>query len=943
MNSSWNGKVLAVCAACLFFAQIALAQSTAVAPRITQVVDDTKLVTLKGNTHPMARAEFDRGAVSDSLPMERLLLVLQRSDAQESALHSLLDRQQDKTSPSYHKWLTPEQFGQQFGPADADIQTVTNWLEVHGFTVNSVSKGKMIIEFTGTAGLVRDAFHTEIHNYLVNGEKHIANASDPQIPAALAPVVVGVSSLHDFFPKPHYIPSGKTITVPAHSAGAVPHLTAGPGEFFVGPLDFATIYNINPQYSGGNTGSGRTIAVLGVTDIETADLTFFDSVFGLTNHVTTIHNGPDPGDLGGTNRVEATLDVEWSGSIGKGATVDFVVSQTTASTFGTDLSAIYVEDNNLADVMTVSYGACETSFTLAQAQAESQLGEQAAAQGITYMASAGDAGAEDCATSETAPTDGAADFAVDLPGATPFMVAVGGTEFNEGANDSLYWSSSTTADETALSYIPENVWNDSCTSGVGFCNTGQTIIAAGGGGKSIYFPKPSWQAGFSGSPTDTQRDVPDVAFTASPLHDPLIICVGISIDGGPACSSTTDDLQGIGGTSVSTPAFAGIMSIVDQATDSRQGDANYVLYKLAKTETFSACNGSGTPALSNGGNCIFNDATVGNNAVPGETSYGTGSPLYAAGTGYDKATGLGSTNVNNLVAKWNTVSFNSTTTTMTGAPSSATAGQSVTVQISVASGAGTPTGDVSVIATPTSGLGVGGPFATLSGGTASATFTLTAGGTYSVVAHYAGDGNFGPSDSTPATVTVAGGGGGGSGSFSLSASPTSTSVSPGVAATTTITATGSGGFAGSVALSSSVSGPAGAVDTPVCSFTPTSITLSTTTTSGTSSLSCTSTAASQVMYVPSRGPGKPVWAGIGATLAMLCIFFLSWPVRKRRWATAFAFIVLASAAVAVGCSGGGNGGGGGGGNPGTTAGTYTVTVTGTSSSTQTTTLTITVQ
>ncbi|MGB7683494.1 MAG: protease pro-enzyme activation domain-containing protein [Candidatus Acidiferrales bacterium] len=954
-STGWKASL--VFASILVTAFVAGAQTSAVAPRITQAIDETNLVTLKGNTLPMARAEFDQGLVSDSLPLEKMLLVLQRSPAQESALRSLLDQQQDKTSPNYHKWLTPEQFGQRFGVADADIQTVTNWLQGHGFTIESVTKGKTLIEFTGTAGLVRNAFHTDIHNYLVNGEKHIANSSNPQIPAALVPVVAGVASLHDFFPKPHYIQTGKTVTATLHSGSPVAHLTGGPGEYFVGPLDFAEIYNIAPLYTAGTTGSGRTIAVLGVTDIVTSDVSLFDSVFGLTPHLNVIHTGTDPGDLEGSDRVEATLDVEWSGAIGQGATIDLVVSKTTSTSFGTDLSAIYVEENNLADVMTVSYGACEAEFTVTQAEAESQLGEQAAAQGITYMAASGDAGAEDCATSETSPADGAADFGVDLPGATPFVVSVGGTEFNEGSNDNLYWSTSTSADETALSYIPENVWNDSCTSGVGFCGTGETIVGAGGGGASVYFNKPSWQTGFSGTPSDSARDVPDVAFTASPYHDPLIICVTAPAD---SCSESGDTvyLPTIGGTSVSTPSFAGIMSIVDQYTSSRQGDADYVLYKLAATETFSSCNGSGTPALSLTGSCIFNDTTAGNNAVPGEVSYNTANPLYVAGTGYDKAAGLGSTNVENLAKKWTSVSFNSTTTTMTGVPTTATTGQSITAAITVTSGAGTPTGDVSVIATAAGCPSVGVPFVTLSGGAASSSFSLGGAGTYSIVAHYAGDGNFGASDSAPSSVTVTGtacSSTGGSRTFSAASSPTSASISsPGGSSSSTITVTGAS-FTGTVTLTCSVT-PTKSTDSdiPSCSFnspatSSVGLSLSPGSETQTATLNVATTEASGT-FIPSspssQHPMHTVWIAASIELALACLFLLTAPAQKKRWGLLFAVGVLAVVAGAVGCgsSGGSSGGGGGGGNPGTTPDSYTITVSaGSGGTTETATFTVTVQ
>src|SRR5271169_5034017 len=174
------------------------AQPAAVrAPLITQSVDESQLTTLKGNTHPMARPVFDLGTAPASLPMERMLLVLKRSPEQEAALRKLLDDQQDKGSPNYHKWLTPELFGKQFGPTDSDMQTITAWLQSHGFQVGS-TKGRAVLEFSGSAGQVREAFHTTIHKYIVKGEQHWANASDPSIPRALIPAVAGIDSLHDF-------------------------------------------------------------------------------------------------------------------------------------------------------------------------------------------------------------------------------------------------------------------------------------------------------------------------------------------------------------------------------------------------------------------------------------------------------------------------------------------------------------------------------------------------------------------------------------------------------------------------------------------------------------------------------------------------------------------------------------------------------------------------
>src|SRR6266446_4338713 len=170
------------------------AQTSNIPARIIQAIDEKNLVTLSGNVHPLARAEFDQGPVADAQPLNRILLLLRRSPDQEAALRQLLDDQQSKSSQNYHAWLTPEQFGKQFSPADADIQTVTQWLTLQGFTDIKVGPGRTVIEFSGDVTQVRNAFHTQIHRFVVNNEEHMANASDPQIPAALAPVVAGVVS-----------------------------------------------------------------------------------------------------------------------------------------------------------------------------------------------------------------------------------------------------------------------------------------------------------------------------------------------------------------------------------------------------------------------------------------------------------------------------------------------------------------------------------------------------------------------------------------------------------------------------------------------------------------------------------------------------------------------------------------------------------------------------
>lgn len=674
--------------------------------------------------------------------MDRMLLVLRRSPEQHSALLKLLDDQQDKSSANYHKWLTPEQFGQQFGPADADIQAVTSWLHVHGFEVAPVGKGRTMIEFSGNAAQVQEAFHTAIHKYITNGEVHWANADDPEIPAALAPVVAGVNTLHNFYAKPQIVISNQRFPV-AHESGLQPHATGANGIHALAPDDYATIYNINPVYQAGIDGTGTTIAVVGRSNFDNRDVSDFRNQLDLSSNLPeVILDGPDPGNLGGNEEAEAILDTTWAGAIARNAAVKFVLSASTSTTDGIILSELYIIDNNVGDVMTESFGGCEAATTTTEAAGFEALAEEAAAQGMTYVVSTGDTGAAGC--DNLGETQAAGPVSVSVLASTPFTVAVGGTMFNENGHNSTYWNSTNSSSlASAKSYIPENVWNETCTTQ---CSGQNAPLSAGGGGASVFFSKPSWQTGVAGIPNDSKRDIPDVSLSAAG-HDPYLLCF--------EASCATGDFFGVSGTSASAPSFAGIMALIVQKTGSRQGQPNYVLYRLAHAETLSSCNASKTTGLP-ASTCVFNDVTAGNNAVPGEIGYGTASAKYQRTVGYDLATGLGSVNVANLVNSWNSVAFRPTTTTLTLAPLTTTHGNPANVTVTVApnSGTGTATGDVSLVAAPPAAV-EGIAFLTLgSGGTATGASDGLPGGTYQVHAHYSGDTTFAASDSDPVTVTV---------------------------------------------------------------------------------------------------------------------------------------------------------------------------------------------
>jgi pseudomonalisin len=564
--------------------------------RITSFIDDEETVTLRGNRHPLALAQYDAGMVAPDFPMEKMVLALSPDAAQQDALKHLLDEQQRPESPYYHRWLSPKQYGERFGASESDVAKITAWLQSRGMEVEEVTAGRRSMVFSGTAAQVESAFHTQIHTYKIGEELHHANANDPEIPAALAQVVGGVVSLHDFRSKPMHGAARKLA----------PDFTSG-GSHYLAPTDFATIYGLVPLYQAAISGSGQSVAIVARSNINLSDVRQFRAFFGLpANDPQIILNGADPGIWSSGEETEADLDVEWSGAVAKSATIRFVVSKSTNSTDGVDLSAQYIVNHNLAPVMSTSFGLCEAALGSSGNGFLNSLWQQAAAEGITVFISSGDNGVAGCDSASAA----TATHGLGINGlcSTPYSVCVGGTEFNDTSNPSLYWSSSNASgtQASALSYIPEVVWNES----------GSALWASGGGASAIY-AKPSWQSGI-GVPADNKRDVPDVALTAAG-HDGYLIYQ----DGG---------LYVVGGTSAASPSFAGIMALVVQHAAARQGNANTVFYPLAGRQRA-------------GGAPIFHDITMGNNSVPGQTGFN-------AALGYDQATGLGSVDASVLVNHW---------------------------------------------------------------------------------------------------------------------------------------------------------------------------------------------------------------------------------------------------------------------------------------------------
>ena len=686
--------------------------------RIAAPISNARRFPLAGNLHPLARAAFDRGTADPSLTLDSLRLILKPSADQQAALDQLLAAQQDPSSPDYHHWLTPEEYADRFGASTGDIAKITQWLEQQGLQVTGVARARNAVSFRGTAAQVATVFGTEIHRYEVDGEVYFANSTEPSLPAGLGSVVLGIRGLHNFRMKPLLKPrrtSGSLSGQPANTS-------ATSGNHYIGPDDFATIYNLKPLYATGINGSGQKLVIAGQTQINLSDIEQFRTAFNLPANdpqLILVPNTRDPG-ISSKDLPEADLDVELSGGVAPNATILYVYSSDVMN------SVQYAIDQNLAPVLSLSYGSCEPETPRSDALTFQFWAQQANAQGITWFAASGDSGGADC-IAQNSTTDGVA--SVDVPASIPEVTGLGGSEFNEGGGQ--FWNTTNNVNGgSALSYIPEMVWNDSTAADP----------AAGGGGASVFFLKPSWQTG-AGVPSDNARDVPDVSLASSADHDGFIVY-------------TNAQRQVYGGTSVAAPSFAGIAALLNQylvstgvQSSAGLGNMNPKLYGLAQT----------TPSA-------FHDITAGNNTVTvtcGARSRNcvSGSYGFNAGPGYDLASGLGSVDAQAFFSAWNSQSGSITRRTpsmaLAASANSILSSGSTTVTATVfTSGGSTPSGTVTFSFGSTR-LGS----AALSGAANSATAAITVSGaqlpvgTNSIAAQYSGDGAY-TSATASTTITV---------------------------------------------------------------------------------------------------------------------------------------------------------------------------------------------
>jgi subtilase family serine protease len=676
---------------------------------IVGALDDRQMVPLQGNTRREARAAAVQPLAPDTTRFDHIQMLLRPSPERERAAAAFVEEQSTRGSPSYHKWLTAAEFGKRFGASDADVGKITAWLRGKGFTVNDVYPSKMMIDFSGNAGQVSRAFRTHIRRFESSGATHLGNDSDPQIPAALAPAIEGIVSLHDFHPHSAKRPR-------AQNTGSC----GGQACYAMAPGDLATIYNITPIFNAGYAGQGQVVAVVESTNLySNADFTNFRSAFGLSaygsGNLQVVHPAPagggpcdDPGVTG--NDGEAALDAEWASAAAPAATIILASCASTNTTDGVFMAIHHlVNANSPPAIISVSYALCEAENGAGANAAFNRIYQQAAAEGISVFVASGDSGGAGCSPGPDPAWSGTG---VNGWGSTRYNVSVGGTDFRDryDGTSSSFWGPNTGAPwATAKSYIPEIPWNDNCASvfiaqfyggtnvtygANGFCNTSMgsnfyTLSSGGGGPSRCYYgspdtggvvsgtckgyPKPSWQRSLAGVPADGVRDTPDVSiFGANGIwgHSYATCYTDPSGGGGPCTGNPANWAGNGGGTSYGAPIMAGIQALVNQYKGAPQGNAAPILYAFAHQQYGTAGNPNCSANLGRAieSDCVFHDIVSGDtnvycqggiNCYQPSGGYGTLSavntayrPAYKATRGFDMATGLGSVNVANLITQW---------------------------------------------------------------------------------------------------------------------------------------------------------------------------------------------------------------------------------------------------------------------------------------------------
>lgn len=666
-------------------------------------------IALPSANAPVFRAGTDLGVAPANTRLDRMLLLLEPSAAQQTALDALLQAQQTRSSCAFHQWLTPSQFADSFANSPSDVAAIAAWLSRQGFAVAPLPAGRGWIEFSGTAAEVEQAFAAPVHSFASASGTRYAFAGSISVPAAFVPLIHGIVSLDGALSAPALTTPQAISTAPSALAAETSMARADA----LTPQLLAPLLQLDALHAAGTTGAGETIAIAARSNVQAADIDAFRSTFSLPSSAVAVSlNGADPGLT--ADQAEAELAASWAGAAAPGARVLVVPAGSTAATDGADLSLAAIVDQNLAHTVVVDFSACEASLSEAHQAFYAAVYRQAAAQGIAAIAAAGDSGAAAChvAGSNAAVSTG---YAVNGLASTPWNTAVGAAAFAAPDGSALAaWSPVNSADPAY----------------------------AGGGGRSNVFSVPAWQAPLQ--PQSSGRMLPDVALPTgidSALSRGLAFC----FSGTAAASGCT--LMRSGGSSAAAAIFGGIAALVAEQ-DGPQGNLAPALYGLSAHNGVFADVQQGAATLSCAAGSPDCDAS--------------GKIGYAAGYGYDLATGFGSPNAQNLLAALaqpdgtgaDTVSL---AVTPVQSNSTYNPSASITFTATVGSGTGgaTPTGTVNFVNQNTSQNLNSAPYALDSNGQASLTVVgaLATGGN-NVIAAYSGDTTYAQKNSAPATVTI---------------------------------------------------------------------------------------------------------------------------------------------------------------------------------------------
>jgi len=554
--------------------------------RIKMVHADTGRITLNAQTVPLVQhAQLLQTA--DARQQVHLSIGLKlRSGADIDGFLSAL---YDPQSPLYHHYLTPEQFTQVFAPTPAQVQQVTNYLQGQGLTVTAVASNNLLIDATSSIGQVQQSLHVRINNYRLGAHTFYANDAPPSLPSTVGSLISSIGGLDDSIHyHPHYqrTPDSRQNTKNIQQSVQSTRATTIAG---FGPKDLANAYDISLLQSSGILGNNQTIGLFELDGYQPGDVNAYFHNYGITP--PTISNVLVDGFNGsaGQGAVETELDIEVAGGIAPHA--HQIIYEGPNTTPGMNDTYNKIVTDNKVQIASISWGLCENSTGSAELHTLDTIFKQGAAQGISFIAAAGDAGAYDCQDNN---------LNVDSPADDPYVTGVGATslQLNNGA------------------YGSESVWSDPTQIQRGPKGSGS------GGGLSNTFKLPAWQSGpgVQNQYSNGYREVPDVTAVGDPRTGYSVYCT-VTNAGCPATGWLT-----IGGTSAATPLWAGSLLLVNQYLKMQHGGSaighvNSALYRIFNTQ-------QQYPA--------FHNVTIGNNLY------------YPATVGYNLASGIGSPDLYNL-------------------------------------------------------------------------------------------------------------------------------------------------------------------------------------------------------------------------------------------------------------------------------------------------------